>query len=92
MTGVQPIVASYTCHEGATLVGSEMRICQEDGSWSGEEPSCRTGSAQTIMYTKNVAIVMETTISSRVWLGNSKGSHNGTKNGSHWDSRDTHLP
>ena len=46
VTGVQPIVASYTCHEGATLVGSEIRTCQQDGSWSGEEPSCRTGMMQ----------------------------------------------
>ena len=52
MTGVQPIVASYTCHEGATLVGSEMRICQEDGSWSGEEPFCKTGMMQTVSFTK----------------------------------------
>ena len=55
MTGVQPIVASYTCHEGATLVGSEIRTCQEDGSWSGEEPSCRTGiNAKSKAYTRVV--------------------------------------
>jgi hypothetical protein len=41
VTGIQPIVANYSCHEG-TLVGPEMRICLESG-WSGEEPSCRTG-------------------------------------------------
>ena len=41
VTGVQPIVAKYSCHEG-TLVGPEIRTCLESG-WSGEEPSCRTG-------------------------------------------------
>ena len=41
VTGIQPIVANYSCNEG-TLVGPEMRICLESG-WSGEEPSCRTG-------------------------------------------------
>ena len=41
VTGVQPIVARYSCHEGP-LFGPEMRTCLESG-WSGEEPSCRTG-------------------------------------------------
>ncbi|CAI8042289.1 hypothetical protein GBAR_LOCUS23500, partial [Geodia barretti] len=40
VTGVQPIVARYSCNEG-TLLGPEMRTCLESG-WSGEEPSCRT--------------------------------------------------
>ena len=42
VTGVQPIVAQYSCHEG-TLVGPEMRICLGNASWSGVEPSCTTG-------------------------------------------------
>ena len=42
MTGIQPIVAEYSCQEG-TLVGPESRTCLENGSWSGEEPSCVTG-------------------------------------------------
>ena len=50
VTGVQPIVASYTCHEGTILVGSEIRTCQEDGSWSGEEPSCRIGMMHYHLY------------------------------------------
>ncbi|CAI8019852.1 SCO-spondin [Geodia barretti] len=47
VTGVQPIVAKYSCHEG-TLVGSEMRTCLGNGSWFGVEPSCRTGNVCTV--------------------------------------------
>ena len=42
VTGVQPIMAEYSCQEG-TLVGPESRICLGNSSWSGEEPFCRTG-------------------------------------------------
>ena len=34
-------IASYTCTTGYTLVGSETRICQSDGSWSESAPDCR---------------------------------------------------
>ena len=33
-------VAVYTCNRGFELVGNEMRTCQGDGTWSGEEPVC----------------------------------------------------
>ena len=33
-------VATYTCNSGFELVGNEMRTCQSDGIWSGEEPVC----------------------------------------------------
>ena len=33
-------VATYICNEGFELVGSEVRMCQGDGEWSGEEPQC----------------------------------------------------
>ena len=42
VTGVQPIVARYSCYDG-TLVGSEIRTCLHNGSWSGVEPFCMTG-------------------------------------------------
>ncbi|XP_026542699.1 complement factor B-like [Notechis scutatus] len=31
----------YTCENGLVLFGSEERICQEFGGWSGSEPECR---------------------------------------------------
>ena len=33
-------VARYQCNEGYVLRGNAARVCQGDGSWSGEEPSC----------------------------------------------------
>ena len=33
-------IATYTCNSGFELVGNEMRTCQSDGVWSGEEPVC----------------------------------------------------
>lgn len=30
----------YTCHENYTLSGHEQRVCQDNGSWSGETPKC----------------------------------------------------
>ena len=33
-------VATYTCDPGFILVGEPTRICRDDGTWSGEEPTC----------------------------------------------------
>ena len=33
--------AIYICRTGFSLMGNRGRECQEDGSWSGSEPSCR---------------------------------------------------
>ena len=33
-------VASYECVAGYTLVGSSTTTCQNNGSWSGSEPTC----------------------------------------------------
>ena len=34
---------SFTCNTGYVLIGSEIRICQSDGSWSGSDTICRRG-------------------------------------------------
>ena len=35
-----PSQAVYSCNNGYTLVGNDMRQCLVDGQWSGVEPSC----------------------------------------------------
>ena len=35
-------VATYTCFEDFELIGVTQRVCQLDGSWSGQEPICRS--------------------------------------------------
>ena len=34
---------SFTCNTGYELTGSDTRICQSDGSWSGSDDVCRSG-------------------------------------------------
>ena len=33
-------VATYTCDHSFRLIGLGSRVCQENGSWSGEAPIC----------------------------------------------------
>lgn len=33
--------ARYRCFSGYILVGDDMRMCQENGYWSGQEPECQ---------------------------------------------------
>ena len=33
--------ALYNCDEGYQLVGNDTRICESDGEWSDEEPTCQ---------------------------------------------------
>ncbi|EDO36528.1 predicted protein, partial [Nematostella vectensis] len=33
--------ASVTCHEGYDLIGSKSRVCQADGTWSGNDTWCK---------------------------------------------------
>ena len=33
-------VANYSCNETFVLCGTESRICQLNGSWSGSPPEC----------------------------------------------------
>ena len=34
---------SFTCNTGYELTGSDTRICQSDGSWSGTDDVCQGG-------------------------------------------------
>ena len=41
MTGVTVgSTATYTCNDNYQLMGASTRMCQPNGTWSGEEPSC----------------------------------------------------
>lgn len=33
-------VVTYSCQAGYVLEGDETRVCEEDGQWSGDNPSC----------------------------------------------------
>ena len=32
--------ANYTCDDGYCLNGTRYRTCQNDGNWTGTEPTC----------------------------------------------------
>ena len=35
--------AIYSCEQGYSLVGISTRVCQSDGTWSGQPPLCQSG-------------------------------------------------
>ena len=35
--------ADYSCNTGFVLMGISFRMCELDGSWSGEAPECAEG-------------------------------------------------
>ena len=43
VSGVQPLVAQYSCEQGRTLVGYESRTCRDAAFWSYSGPTCRNG-------------------------------------------------
>ena len=38
---------SFTCNTGYELTGSDTRICQSNGNWSGSDDVCRRGTMNT---------------------------------------------
>ncbi|XP_019863590.1 PREDICTED: sushi, von Willebrand factor type A, EGF and pentraxin domain-containing protein 1-like isoform X2 [Amphimedon queenslandica] len=51
--GIKPgSSATYSCIEGYKLDGNEIRICQEGGEWSGNEPICQV-TCQSLSEPKN---------------------------------------
>ena len=34
------VTVAYGCDAGYRINGDQVRTCQEDGSWSGEQPQC----------------------------------------------------
>ena len=34
-------MANYSCNEGFILNGNATRICQDNGEWSGDDPTCQ---------------------------------------------------
>ena len=36
-------ICTFTCNPGFILEGSATRYCQEVGTWSGEDTSCKEG-------------------------------------------------
>lgn len=46
--------ATYGCNLGYVRVGTATRTCQDDGEWSGSEPSCR--SKQKLVQENNVCL------------------------------------
>ena len=45
-------ICSYTCDASYELIGNDTRICQSDGSWSGNDVECRnrTGNLRASIY------------------------------------------
>ena len=41
--GYEGDTCSFTCNTGYELTGSDTRICQSNGSWSGSDVVCRRG-------------------------------------------------
>ena len=41
--GYEGDTCNFTCNTGYELTGSDTRICQSDGSWSGSDDVCRRG-------------------------------------------------
>ena len=40
-TFIFPNRVTYVCAEGYTLIGRNYRVCQANGEWSGNTPTCK---------------------------------------------------
>ncbi|XP_013383226.1 sushi, von Willebrand factor type A, EGF and pentraxin domain-containing protein 1 [Lingula anatina] len=47
----------YSCIPGYEMVGQNLRMCQEDGSWEGEQPYCKKKSCGGLSPLKNGRVV-----------------------------------
>ena len=43
-------VASYSCDDGYVIDGLSTRICQDQQTWSGSEPQCRSKHSMTLSF------------------------------------------
>ena len=41
---------SFTCNTGYELIGSDIRTCQSDGSWGGNNTICRRGEVKCVKF------------------------------------------
>ena len=44
-------VATYSCDTGYELQGGQTRTCQNNGTWSGDMPSCQSKAMATWLAT-----------------------------------------
>ncbi|XP_003387839.1 PREDICTED: sushi, von Willebrand factor type A, EGF and pentraxin domain-containing protein 1-like isoform X2 [Amphimedon queenslandica] len=50
--------ATYTCFPGFILIGYEIRTCQNNGQWSGQEPHCRAVSCGPLDDIENGQVIV----------------------------------
>ena len=60
--GMQKTVATYTCNDGSTLLGSNLRICEE-GVWEEASPSCLQEGKCTTLIVSTVFLCMHVAFS-----------------------------
>ncbi len=46
-------MATYECYQGYDLSGLQTRICQKDGTWSGEAPTCECSCLASYLYKRH---------------------------------------
>jgi len=47
---------SFTCSNGYQLTGSNTRVCQSNGSWSGSDTVCRRGIYYIYMHVNQMSL------------------------------------
>lgn len=47
----------FKCNNGLKLIGSNIRKCEIDGSWSGKQPKCKI---ICVIYVKNTHLSFKT--------------------------------